>query len=85
MDENKKNSENDQSTHWSFSEFFFFNISRTNSKVSKVNQQSVLIFEYFFIFLKIWTGHIDYYTVFLIPALISARVDRISLSLKGEG
>ena len=29
--------------------------------------------------------HIDYYTVFLIPALIPARVDRISLSPKGEG
>ena len=29
--------------------------------------------------------HIDYYTGFLIPALISARVDRISRSPKGEG
>ena len=29
--------------------------------------------------------NIDYYTVFLIPALISARVDCISLSPKGEG
>ena len=29
--------------------------------------------------------HIDYYTGFLIPALISARVDRISQSPKGKG
>ena len=28
--------------NWSFSELFHFNISRTNSKTSKVNQQSVL-------------------------------------------
>ena len=29
--------------------------------------------------------YIDYYTAFLIPALISAWVDRISQSPKGEG
>ena len=29
--------------------------------------------------------YIDYYTAFLIPALISARVDHISQSPKGEG
>ena len=49
----KKSSENDQLTgHFqsfifflSFSEHFFsFNISRKNSKTSKANQQSVLIF-----------------------------------------
>ena len=44
----KKSSENDQSTgHFKGFFFyifraFFFNISRTNSKTSKVNQQSVL-------------------------------------------
>ena len=32
-----------------------------------------------------WVRYIDYYMVFLIPAQISARVDRISLSPKGEG
>ena len=36
----KKSSENDQLTGRFQS--FFFNISRTNSKTSKVNQQSVL-------------------------------------------
>ena len=30
-------------------------------------------------------GYTDYYTVFLIPALISAGVDGISLSPKGKG
>ena len=39
----KKSSENDQFTgHFQFSELFFFNISRTNSKTNKVNQYSVL-------------------------------------------
>ena len=41
----KKSSENDQLTgHFQafFFYFIFFNISRTNSKTSKVNQQSVL-------------------------------------------
>ena len=37
----EKSSENDQLTGL-FQSFFFFNISRTNSKTSKVNQQSVL-------------------------------------------
>ena len=45
----KKSSENDQSTghflsfffDWSFSALFSFNISRANSKTTKVNQQSV--------------------------------------------
>ena len=36
--------------------FFFFNISRKNSKTGKANQQYVLNFNYFIIFLKIWTG-----------------------------
>ena len=38
----------------SFFRSFFFNISRTNSKTSKVNQQSVYTFKFFIIFLKIW-------------------------------
>ena len=37
-----KSSENDQLTGHFQSFYFFFNISRTNSKTSKVNQQSVL-------------------------------------------
>ena len=39
----KKSSENDQLTgHFQRSFFGFFNISSKNSKISKVNQQSVL-------------------------------------------
>ena len=39
-----------------FRAFFLFNISRKNSKSSKVNQQSTLNLKYFIIYLKIWTG-----------------------------
>ena len=39
---NKKSSENDQLTGHFQRFFFFFNISRKNSKTSEVNQQSVL-------------------------------------------
>ena len=35
--------------------------------------------------ISVRVGYIDYYTAFLIPALISARVDHISQSPKGEG
>ena len=54
----KKSSENDQLTGHFQRGFlsFFFNISRTNSKTSKVNQQSVLNLSIFLHFPKIWTG-----------------------------
>ena len=39
----KKSSENDQKTvDWSFESCFFLNISRNNSKTSKLNRKSVL-------------------------------------------
>ena len=41
--------------------------------------------QFYYVNFRRYVINIDYYTVFLIPALISARVDRISLSPKGEG
>ena len=63
----KKSSENDQLTGHFQSFFFklFFNIFRTNSKSSKVNQQSVLNIEIFYHFHKNLAWTITFNSVFL--------------------